>query len=490
VPSQVLEVSSDYVVEAGTTIVFLQDGDDAGQPISLYNTPLTPAPSFTNNGILRYIVTRSVFDITEFINPVAGSAWINSVITNNGTMEATSSIGHLRGIYSATWTPSFVNTGTFSVTAVGEALGYYAAHDGTVLPIYVRNSGSLLVDGQAGGIGIFLTAGSITNSGLIRVTGALNAAAAGISTRGMMDLNNSGSIIVDDRSTSEWAVGVAWVAAAENRIVNSGLIQADIALQATDADADGYPAPGATILNTGRIVGKVELGRGSDVLVNSDSINGDTALGGGDDTYDGRLGVLVGTLDGGDGDDILLGGSGIETLVGGAGVDRLSGGGGADLLTGGAGGDLFVVETGGGADVVTDFAVGVDKIDIVGGGAVVSTVQQGADTLITFQGGGTMLLRDVSAATVGADSFITTAAPIVVPVTASPPPPPAVIMGTAGPDRLRGGNGPDLLIGGDGDDVITGGSNGENTVRPGSGNDIAEAGTGYDTLDYSDAVGG
>lgn len=59
-------------------------------------------------------------------------------------------------------------------------------------------------------------------------------------------------------------------------------------------------------------------------------------------------------LSGGDGGDILLGGGGDDVLEGGAG---------ADILTGGAGADLFVLATGA-RDRITDFASGVDRIEL------------------------------------------------------------------------------------------------------------------------------
>ena len=55
-------------------------------------------------------------------------------------------------------------------------------------------------------------------------------------------------------------------------------------------------------------------------------------------------GAVLLTLDGGDGDDVLLGGAGNDTLLGGAGDDVLLGGPGADVLDGGAPGDNVVIQ--------------------------------------------------------------------------------------------------------------------------------------------------
>ncbi|MBR0694869.1 M10 family metallopeptidase C-terminal domain-containing protein [Bradyrhizobium lablabi] len=80
---------------------------------------------------------------------------------------------------------------------------------------------------------------------------------------------------------------------------------------------------------------------------------------------------------GGSGNDVLIasdssskltGGAGNDTLIGGVGNDWLIGGTGIDTLTGGAGGDTFVFATGDSAtgqpDRISDFTVGIDKIDL------------------------------------------------------------------------------------------------------------------------------
>ncbi|HEX8623834.1 MAG TPA: M10 family metallopeptidase C-terminal domain-containing protein [Allosphingosinicella sp.] len=74
-------------------------------------------------------------------------------------------------------------------------------------------------------------------------------------------------------------------------------------------------------------------------------------------------------LSGGDGDDELRASAGNDTLNGGDGDDYLIGSAGADIYTGGAGSDLIQIgffESGNGAaaDRITDFATGVDTIDV------------------------------------------------------------------------------------------------------------------------------
>jgi Ca2+-binding RTX toxin-like protein len=60
------------------------------------------------------------------------------------------------------------------------------------------------------------------------------------------------------------------------------------------------------------------------------------------------------TLDGGDGDDILIGGDGDDVLLGGAGDDVLIGGPGVDTIDGGPGDDVVIDD---GANAVTSAAV-------------------------------------------------------------------------------------------------------------------------------------
>ena len=78
------------------------------------------------------------------------------------------------------------------------------------------------------------------------------------------------------------------------------------------------------------------------------------------------------TVTGGTGNDTVTGGNAGDTLSGGGGTDTLAGGAGQDTLTGDAGADVFsftVANSQGAinlADLITDFADGVDIIDITG----------------------------------------------------------------------------------------------------------------------------
>lgn len=109
----------------------------------------------------------------------------------------------------------------------------------------------------------------------------------------------------------------------------------------------------------------LRAGQGNDTLrggSDDDTLNGED----GDDLLEGESGNdrLVGDL----GDDTLLGGDGADLLLGGEGDDVLRGGSGADTLSGEGGADVFVFDPSESppqaADVITDFASGLDRIDL------------------------------------------------------------------------------------------------------------------------------
>ena len=152
------------------------------------------------------------------------------------------------------------------------------------------------------------------------------------------------------------------------KVVNSGLIDAGEfgVLMATD------PSDASSLTNSGTIRANMAFqgGIGQDTVINTGRIEGKLDFSLGDDLYDGRGGVVTGTvvlgngndtaygggaietLNGGQGDDLLYGNGGDDYLDGGDGTDILNGGAGDDVMTGGTGDDTYVVDTVG--DVVTE----------------------------------------------------------------------------------------------------------------------------------------
>ena len=98
----------------------------------------------------------------------------------------------------------------------------------------------------------------------------------------------------------------------------------------------------------------------------------------GDDVVD-ASGVAAGsialTLDGGDGDDVVIGGDGNDVLVGGAGDDVLIGGPGVDTLDGGGDDDVVIQLVAGDtapSATAADAAVAGAHTRIVGGKTVLT----------------------------------------------------------------------------------------------------------------------
>jgi cysteinyl-tRNA synthetase len=121
------------------------------------------------------------------------------------------------------------------------------------------------------------------------------------------------------------------------------------------------------------------------------------------------------------GADTLIGGKGNDLLAGGAGADHLIGGTGVDRLTGGAGADHFVfADPREGGDRITDFAHGLDHIDLVAatfglGGAVqdgVNFITDGGATglapQLLYDGVSGVLTYDLDGAGLGAAVVLAT----------------------------------------------------------------------------------
>jgi len=93
------------------------------------------------------------------------------------------------------------------------------------------------------------------------------------------------------------------------------------------------------------------------------------------------------------------GNAGVNQLIGNSAANILNGMGGNDTLRGGGGADQFVLAKGGGDDVVQDFSFAQgDKLDLrgFGGPAGATFTQHGADAMISFAGGESLLLLGVS----------------------------------------------------------------------------------------------
>lgn len=241
----------------------------------------------------------------------------------------------------------------------------------------------------------------------------------------------------------------------------------------------------------------VSGGDGADRLfgeAGSDSLRG----GAGDDLLDGGAGTnalrgeagddvlltVLGSLDGGDGDDDLTGNG---TLTGGEGADALIGSG---LLDGGAGADLLT-----GNGLTGSLLLAGPGQDRLTGSAIPERPRAEPPPADT---GGRIVAGDPDETSLVAGSPSVATAPVLVV--------PGGLHGGDDADVLDGGGGGDELLGGAGDDVLRGGAGDDARVLlyppsdfPGStdptlvgglfggaGNDVLDGGAGADHLDGGD----
>jgi hypothetical protein len=226
-------------------------------------------------------------------------------------------------------------------------------------------------------------------------------------------------------------------------------------------------------------------------------------LGDGDDTADDTTGARI---EGGDGNDTLTGsgftggarGESAE-LLGGPGQDTLRG----DTLAGGPGDDTLTISY---TDDQNPFGT-IDESDADNGS---DTIRGGsARDLVSYEGRRLPVRVDLRAASgagqAGENDRITDVE------SADGGRANDVLIGTAGPNRLRGGGGSDQILGGAGDDTLyavdgvnlggrghtdrivggagdddIGGSNGPNSIQPGVGEDKVDGAGGNDRIGSRD----
>lgn len=224
-------------------------------------------------------------------------------------------------------------------------------------------------------------------------------------------------------------------------------------------------------------------GSGDDIInggVGNDTINGLA----GDDTLSGGDGND--TLNGGSGDDMINGGEGADTLNGDDGDDILRAGGGNDIANGGDGNDF--VNGGAGNDTLNgnngdDFLVGIGGTDIINGGAGTDTNSfQGIGSSVTAtvneDNSGTASYGSVNETFVGIENLTGSDNDDVLTANGTFD---SVLRGLGGNDLLNGSAGNDLLVGNDGDDVLRSGE-GDDRSFGGDGDDFLNGGAGDDFL--------
>lgn len=301
----------------------------------------------------------------------------NTVLTTGQTLGTgeTGIVTQNGGVAITDFTDAVRVTGTNSVLIVDG--GIYAKNSG----VNVRTEASLdmLIGAQGSILGgnnaivgnnnqtIITNFGSVAGDRGINIGGTFS----GSTSRASLTLENAGTI-------SGTSSGILVGDIMDLQVVNSGLItSSDTAIDLTFLSSSST----VDILNTGDITGGSMAFQGvgtDDMFRNQGTINGDMNFEGGNDVYNGRFGTVFGTIDGGDGDDMIKGGSEDNMLLGGAGKDMLFGYGGDDTIDGGNGGDVL---RGGAGD---DELIGGGRSDVLVGGRGDDTLQgdSGSDTFV------------------------------------------------------------------------------------------------------------
>ncbi|MCT4553510.1 MAG: M10 family metallopeptidase C-terminal domain-containing protein [Pelagimonas sp.] len=387
-----------------------------------------------------------------------------------------------------------VNYGTIISSENGFDFG--SGSDGSRL----ENHGTISADAVA--VDMFVTEVEIVNTGLITSAGG---GLVGWSS-GVLDLINHGTISTGSTAVASVTNGVNTgtisthstyaITMGDNAdFENRGLIRGGISMNSSGGEFrnSGVIETGTYYIrsssgdqifdNSGEIRGSYDnliwLGSGNDTVRNSGEIGGDVRLGSGNDVFDGRGGMVDGTVQGEFGDDIYIVddplleivesanqgtdlvqaasdyhlGANLENLelIGSGNTDGI-GNELANTLTGNDGGNMISGRAG------DDTILGGDGDDILkGGGNRDSVSGEDGDDVIRLGAGG-----DTGLGGAGDDR----------------------IEGRSGDDRLEGGDGNDTLIGGGDEDRLLGGD-GDDVLRGGASNDTLTGGAGHDVFDFN-----
>jgi len=337
---------------------------------------------FTNDGVIWNITSGNVgacvvgFYIWEFVN--------------TGTIVSEATAGNAYGASVLGGGYYFMNSGSIYAIANGNATAVEHWGPG----VFVVNSGLVVAYAPSatppgpngGGVGSAIGF-SLVNGGDFRNESSAAVLAEGVHATAVLmargSIANYGRLEAVSLTAGEPAYGVraGGFDFTVNTLVNHGLIKADIAWSSYEAHPLYGPRSIDQLYNmeSGRILGDIETGRGADQLVNLGRIEGNVRLGDGNDLFDASLGTLVGFTDLGWDDDVFQGSAagdvargnrGADMLIGAGGHDLLLGGTGHDMLAGGDGNDALYGESGN--DVLTtaggDRAFGGDGDDLLAAG--------------------------------------------------------------------------------------------------------------------------
>jgi Ca2+-binding RTX toxin-like protein len=176
------------------------------------------------------------------------------------------------------------------------------------------------------------------------------------------------------------------------------------------------------------------------------------------------------TLNGDAGNDTLDGEAGDDTLNGGDGNDTFYGGSGTDVLNGGSGDDKFVVD-----ETSSGTVDGGDGWDVVSGNALGNVTYTNVEQLVSWSGEVSIRFADLAlfsqisvdhiwligaggALDLAGKSYFMDGTKLEGAITVTAGPEGGWILGTKFADTFNGGAARDVFTGGDGDDTINGGA--------------------------------
>jgi Ca2+-binding RTX toxin-like protein len=220
-------------------------------------------------------------------------------------------------------------------------------------------------------------------------------------------------------------------------------------------------------------------------LPSNGTINVVADAGGGNDNVNlSAPNLAPSTINGADGDDIIVGSGAIDAISGGAGNDRITGFRGNETINGDDGNDVMIWNNGDGNDV-NEGGAGVDETLITAGNAddVMAVTANGARTLFNrtnaaFSVDMGAVEKLVITSFSGNDS-LTTGAGVTLPMN--------IDAGT-GDDNISTGDGADVIAGGDGNDSLSGAGGGDRIIGD-RGSDTFNGGAGDDTLNWNNGDG-
>ncbi|MCP5361747.1 MAG: hypothetical protein H6908_03790 [Hyphomicrobiales bacterium] len=252
--------------------------------------------------------------------------------------------------------------GSYSYADFVAILPHFAGYDGNV------TLASLGYD-TAAGIAFYEDAQAIESR-----AEALNAAYEQTGTEG------------NDTLAAESAGSIVYGAGGDDRITGSGALNLMEGGAGNDTILSG---DGQDTLQGNQGIDYIDGGAGNDELRGGK--DADSVYGGlGDDWLNGNIGADF--VSGGGGNDTLRGGQNSDSLDGGDGNDLIYGDKGDDTLTGWNGEDTFVFRVGDGNNTITDFQLGIDRLQLQG-------VTSSDVSISTYDSGGLVEFSDVTIVT-------------------------------------------------------------------------------------------